>query len=193
MKRTVTLLLLIIISLFVVWLYFSKNTHWQLNNVPIPTQRPKMPNGIPAFCSPIDVQALLTVDHAAGNVYGTFLIKNISTKTCRIPGNNFITPEYDTNTIKNITVEHTGTQESALFTLLPSQTLYSQMHYPNGPQCQGNIKSANVVFTYTISPSDKLTFLNQENDKYQQVTVCITTAYTTTIQIWNMSSKPITQ
>ncbi len=151
------------------------------------------PTNTMSYCTPQNLDASLTLSHGAGNVYGTFTLKNLSQQTCQILGEEFINVAYDTNTVKNITITHTGQTQSQNFILSPGQTLYSQVHYPNGPQCQSvGINTTGVVFTYKISPTDTVSFKNENGNIMQQVQTCKSPTDMTEIQIWNMSTSPIT-
>lgn len=163
--------------------YAKKNTTQEQNLSGMPT--PSVVNNTP-YCSPQDLQTGLNLSPGAGNIYGTFTIKNISGTTCQIIGNNFITANYDMQTINNIKVEHIGIPETQIFQVAPNQTIYSQVHYPNGPQCSTGIKTAKVIFKYAVSPIDTVSF------DQQGLTICDLATDITTIQIWNMSSEPIT-
>jgi len=143
-----------------------------------------------SYCSPQDLQANLSLSPGAGNVYGTFTLKNISQANCQVLGNNFIAANYNTTTVKNITIMHEGITQSAPFQLSPNQTIYSQVHYPNGPQCQGSTVATPVTFTYKISPADTVTFANQTGNKAQNVMTCATSDITA-IEIWQISLMPI--
>lgn len=152
------------------------------------------PEGEKAFCTPDDLQASVVVGPAAGNIYGDMTLKNISRQSCRISGGEYINADYDTGTVKNIIVNHIGEVQPQQFTLVPGQSLYSRVHYPNGPQCHSiGLKSVRVTFTYRISPANTVTFTNQEGKTIQTVQACSSTADVTEIQIWNMSVQPITE
>lgn len=142
-----------------------------------------------SYCSSSNLQAFLNLSPAAGNIYGTFTLKNISNQSCSISGGNFIEVSYP-NSIKNISVTHVGQTQSQPFTLSPNQTLYSQVHHPNGPQCQGPTQQVNVSFSYKISPTNSITF-NTEGNTPAIVQDC-QGPEVTQIQIWQMSTQPIT-
>lgn len=159
---------------------------------PISTPSPSITNTT-TFCTPQNVQAGLTLSPGAGNVYGTFTLKNISSSTCQIIGGSFISPQYDTSTVKNITITDTGQTQSQPFDLAPNQSIYSQVHYPNGPQCQSvGLNQTPVTFSYKISPTDSVSFKTPDGKTQQIVQTCKSPTDMTEIQIWNMSTKPIT-
>lgn len=153
---------------------------------------PKPTSPVSSSCTPQNVQASLELHPGAGNVYGTFTLKNISNRACQILGGKFIEAKYDTNSVKNIKITHLGQNQSQPFTLSPNQTLYSQVHYPNGPQCSTRTQPVNVTFTYKISPTEDINFKNQNGETQQAVQTCQLPTEITEIQIWNMANKPIT-
>lgn len=145
-----------------------------------------------SYCSPSSLDATLGLNGAAGSIYGNAEIKNTSSTPCQIIGNNFIDASFDSS-IKNLTVTHTGTSTNQTFTLQPGKSVYSQVRYQNGPQCQGPTVQDQVTFSYKISPSGSVTFKNTENGKTAQVVQgCSSPTDMTEITVWNMSSQPIT-
>ena len=147
--------------------------------------------GIPsAFCKPQDLKADITFQGAAGNIYGTLAIKNVSKEKCPIRGSGFVNPSYSAT---NINVKTQGNPGPSSLTLLPDQTVYSQIHYPNGPQCQGPIAYADVYFSYDISPGKNVEFKNQEGKVKQTIGVCKSLKEITEIDVWSLSEKPVNQ
>lgn len=189
MKRFVISVAVVILALLI-YLFVIKLTKPPQNpltpTIPVPTKKPVLQN---TYCDPKNLKAEIELSPAAGNIYGTFTIKNISQNPCQIVGNNFIKPETEA---KNIAVIPQGTPGPALFTLSPGQTIYSQIHYPNGPQCQGPTDSKDISFSYHISPDESVTFVG--NGHYKPlINVCQSPSEITQIRIWGMSDKPITQ
>lgn len=158
---------------------------------PTQTPSPTEAENTTSYCTPNQLQANLALEPAAGNIYGTFTLKNISSKTCRISGNSFISANYP-NSTKNITITHVGEPTQPVYDLAQNQTLYSQLHYPNGPQCSSGTQTTPVTFTYAVSPTNTVTFTGQNGSTSQNVTTCKNTNEETTIQIWNIANKPIT-
>lgn len=145
------------------------------------------------YCSPEDIQAVLTLSPGAGNVYGTFTIKNFTKVSCLIQGGQFITPDYDSQSVKNISVSYIGHTQPVPFVLPPGQSLYSQVHYPNGPQCQSiGFNQTPVSFSYKISSTDTVLFKTGEGKTQLVIQTCKTNSAITEIKIWNLSSQPIT-
>lgn len=189
MKKTVTGIVIAIIVLFLGLATYLYSPHTNLIPVltPTPTSAP-----IHSFCNTNDLQALITLSPGAGNVYGTLTVKNIGTKPCQIEGENYVNAKYDTQAVKNISIEHQGTAESSMYAISPNQSLYSQIHYPNGPQCSDRTIATPVTFAYSVSPNNTIDFVNNDNSKTVTVNTCLSNSEVTTIQIWNLSSTPIT-
>jgi hypothetical protein len=144
-----------------------------------------------AYCTLQDLQTSLALEPAAGNIFGTITIRNVSTNTCQIVGSNTLSLQYDTQTIKNISVTHKGDVASTLFSLTPNQTLYSKLHYPNGPQCSGPTHTAKVTFMYAVSPTENVDIVNQNGTIEQNIQVCQSESEQTTIDLWYLSTEPI--
>jgi len=200
----VTLLVIVIILAFVlggliVYILLNKTTSSTKGIItPTPTQiqttsTPSPTETSSSFCLPSNLSSTLSLSPGAGNVYGTFKITNTSSEPCQIEGNHFIQVNYDTNTIKNLTVTHQGTNTTDVYTLQPNQSIYSQVHYPNGPQCSGPTVQDPVSFTYTISNNDTVTFKDSMSGKQSfVVNGCSLATEKTEITIWNISNQPIT-
>lgn len=145
------------------------------------------------FCIPAQLKSTVQLSSGAGNVYGTFMITNISDHACKVIGDSFIQVHYDSDSIKNLVVEHSGNPSHSRFTLQPQSSVYSQVHYPNGPQCNGPTVTDQVSFTYAISDTDSVTFKDiRSNSNTFSVNGCSAANDTTTITIWNLSNEPIT-
>ncbi|CAN5228404.1 hypothetical protein BH09PAT2_BH09PAT2_06860 [soil metagenome] len=194
-KRFFVLSIVIVIFFGSVHYFLSKSTNKDLPNPPIdetsetPTTS-KQPDT--KYCIPQNLQALLVLDPGAGNSYGTLTLKNISNDTCQIQGGEYISANYDSNIIKNIKVSHTGQNQSTSFLLFPNQMIYSQVHYPNGPQCQSiGLNDVQITFSYQISPNNKVIFKDEHDIAGQMLHICKSPSDMTEIKIWNMATKPI--
>jgi hypothetical protein len=143
-------------------------------------------------CRTTDIQGQLSLEPAAGNIYGTITITNTSTRTCKIIANNNITATYNTNKVKNIVIDYKTKPTLDTYYLLPQNTLYSQIHYPNGPQCSTPIQSTPVIFSYKISSASAVTLRTPQGRITQSVTTCTDPTEKTTIDLWSLSQKPIT-
>jgi hypothetical protein len=139
------------------------------------------------YCSSQNLKATITTEGAAGNIYGTLTLKNVSNKNCSIIGKNFLDASYSA---ENLTTAHQGSEGEALILLEPGKAVYSEIHYPNGPQCSSGITQASVVFSYKISPSDEVDFADQNGSISQKVTVCNSVTEKTNIDLWSISKSP---
>jgi len=148
-----------------------------------------------SYCSASSIGGLVNFQGAAGSSYGSFAIKNLSKQQCLVLGDQYIGVKYDTNSVKNLTITHMGHTPAQPFLLAPNAIIYSQVHYPNGAQCQSaGLNTTKVVFYYKISPTETVPFRNNQNGSIeQQVATCKSPSGKTEIQIWNMSPQPITQ
>jgi hypothetical protein len=144
-----------------------------------------------AYCTPQDLLTSLSLEPAAGNIYGKITIKNVSPNKCQVIGSNALSANYDTQAIKNISTTHQGDVASTLFSLAPNETLYSQIHYPNGPQCSGPTQTAKVTFMYAVSPTENVDIVNQNGTIEQNIQVCQSESEQTTIDLWYLSTQPI--
>jgi hypothetical protein len=146
---------------------------------PLPSPTP----GLHSFiCQPEDLQATLTLSPAAGNVFGTFTLKNISAQACQIQSDKFINADYDMKLYPNIVIQQKGQPQNGTINLLPDQTLSSQLHYPNGPQCSSGTAQAKVSFDYELAAEQKIVFTSQKG-KEQIIPVCRTVSEVTTVEI----------
>lgn len=162
---------------------------------PTPTlpPNPTPTSAVDEYCTPTALQTQVNLSPGAGNIYGTFTLKNISQASCKILGGEFIAVHFD-STIKNIAITHIGQIQKDPFAVQPGQTIYSQIHYPNGPQCQSvGLTSVPVTFTYQISPTQVVSFTSIGQQIKPIVQACKNPTDITTIEIWNMAIKPITQ
>lgn len=201
--KNILLSLIILILLASTGYIVATNKNKGTTSLPSPTPSPRIQTAVTPsgsvvtsavnYCHPQALQALVTFSPGAGNIYGTFTLKNVSRTPCQILGNAFITAAYDTSMVKNITISHIGQTQPQSFLLAPRQNLYSQVHYPNGPQCQSiGLNSTTVTFVYKISPEDTITFKNPQDGSQQVVQTCKSPTDMTDIQIWNIATAPIT-
>lgn len=136
------------------------------------------------LCTPKDIEAAITTEGAAGNIYGTLTLKNISSKNCQIAGDNFVGVQ---DTATNIVASPLGKDGPEEIILNPHQIVYAQIHYPNGPQCSSGIIETPVVFSYRISPKDTVVFHSRDNASVIQVTTCISSQEMTQIDVSSIS------
>lgn len=196
MRRRLLLFLGIIILITAAVYLYPKKSFAPQHTIPAVTPRITVslsPTITISFCTSGDLKPSITLGAGAGNIYGTITLKNTSAKQCQIVGGEFISATYDTNAVKNITVSHIGQTQAQPFVIAPNETIYSQVHYPNGPQCQSiGLTQTKVTFTYKISPTETVAFKNQNGDTQQVVQTCTSPTDMTKIDIWNMSTTPIT-
>lgn len=187
MKKTV-IVLIILLSLVFAFTFLSKSSSPQ--NPTLPSPIPTMATIESGFCNPQDLDANADFQAAAGNIYATLSIKNISGKKCQIFGSNFILPIFDA---KNITVKNQQELGPQTFTLSPDKAVYSQIHYPNGPQCSGPVSQTKISFSYKISSRDSISFKNQNGDTTQNIGICASPTEITQVDVWGISEKPVNQ
>jgi hypothetical protein len=142
-------------------------------------------------CQPSNLEAKISLSPGAGNVYGDLTIKNVGDNPCSLDLGNSLNVEYD-NSIKNITSSLKTKPSLGLFTLNPNSMVYSQVHYPNGPQCNGATKSVNVKFAYKINSGSTVVFKNPQGSEAQSVNACQGSSDMTQIDLWSFSKSKIT-
>ena len=159
-------------------------------SLPVATAEVSPTSNQPSYCLPTDLGAIVNLEGAAGNIYGTVTITNTSAHACQIIGSNFVQASF---VAKNLSLATQGQPGPATLTLAPQQAVYSQIHYPNGPQCSGQIQNAAVTFSYKISATDSVEIKNQNGDTMQTIGVCSSLSESTTIDGWSISQKPVNQ
>lgn len=114
-------------------------------------------------CDPKQLKAEMTTEVAAGNAYTKITIQNISDKDCNIVGDNKLEVQYP-NSVKNFKTQLKRQPTEKIFTLARAQTIYSLIHYPNGPQCSSEATDVNAMVSYKISDLDTVTFKPTQGD-----------------------------
>lgn len=109
------------------------------------------------YCTPTQLDAILNTNVAAGQAYTTLTIKNISAKACDVIGNNQPQVMYPTS-VNNFQTQLKSQPIAKVFTLAPGQTIYSLIHFPNGPQCSSEAVDVNAGVSYVISANDTVSF-----------------------------------
>lgn len=137
-------------------------------------------------CNNNQLSALITTEGAAGSIYGNLTITNTSDSECQISLGNLVKAKFSAN---NISYNYTVTSASQPFTLQPNQKVYSQIHYPNGPQCQSTISSKPISLVYE-SGSLSLNFKDMNGNTSFNISACLGTE-NTLINIWPVSATPI--
>lgn len=126
--------------------------------------------GVP-FCKKQDLSCIGTFDVAAGNAYGTFILKNISMSSCRIIGNNTLLMQYP-SAVTNIKITQTTKPTHAVLTLKPNESVQATVHYPNGPQCHSPLEKVDVMFIYEIAPGVVVPFMSNDTTNPFEITSC---------------------
>ncbi|HVZ11695.1 MAG TPA: DUF4232 domain-containing protein [Patescibacteria group bacterium] len=195
--RYLTILAFIFIIAFFVLFLFAFIHKSQIQTTPTVTLAPIQVTATTtpkpttqSFCNLEALQANITTEGAAGSIYGTLTIKNISKSDCDIQGNQFIIAQ---TPAQNVTTKQQLPAGSAIITLKQNQTVYSQIHYPNGPQCNGPIKQSPVTFSYNISPSMAVMFKNQSGSTQQMMNTCNISSDITQIDVWSISDTQVNQ
>lgn len=150
----------------------------------------------PAPCAPADLSAQASFEGAAGTIYGTLSIKNISDKTCTIAGNAFPKLDYDQTSVKNLNVINLGIPSAKQFAIEPGSAVYAQIRFPNGPQCGSGINIVNATLSYAISPEISVAFDNVlggagKNQPVFSITACDAGKDITDVKITNLSDIPV--
>lgn len=127
---------------------------------------------------------------AAGNIYVTLTIKNVSQTSCQVIGNNLPSVNYpiSVTNFKTITKRQPTT---TVFTLTPNQTIYSLIHYPNGPQCSSKATGVDTGVSYAISSKDTISFKPTMGTTLE-IPSCGSSSDITTIDLYPFSSQQVT-
>ena len=140
------------------------------------------------FCNSENLEAEISFEGAAGNIYGAATIKNIGAKQCEMIADNFINATY---AAKNISVMQQGQIGPNFVVLSPEQTVYSQIHFPNGPQCSSGTQQTPVTFRYQISENNSVTFVPAGNFPSSTITTCTAEKDITQLDVWSISLQPL--
>lgn len=180
MKRLIGIVIVCVLIVLAAVLLLQNNTHPSKPLPPASAQNSPTPKE--TFCTLADIQTTITSDGAAGNIYGSLQIKNISPSICTIQGNQFIQATFSAS---NLRVVHKGNTGPATIALKPGQIVYSRIHYPNGPQCQGPTTQTPVTLTYAISSITHVTFKPAGNVP-TAVTTCVAKDQLTILDVWSI-------
>jgi hypothetical protein len=153
-----------------------------------PTETP-LPTLSTTDCQLASLLGTVTFEPAAGNIYGTAKLTNISKEFCMISLNKNLQLTY-LPTIKNINVVYTGTPSAASYKLFPNSSVYALIHMPNGPQCQSPLHQAQGSLSYQINTSQTLNFTSQNQPDFM-INVCTDISDITTIEISSFSPRPL--
>jgi hypothetical protein len=199
MKRLIIIVILFAIISFSTALYFlishfTPRTTVQLltpsvSLSPIQSQTPtqKQTQEQIILCRKEQLSASISPEGAAGNIYAKIEITNKSKTDCDVVLGNTIIVQVKA---QNIIIHNQQTVPSEYFKLAPSQKIYSQVHYPNGPQCQTGVSPKQITFLYEIPQTEFTMELIPTQKMILQA--CTSQAEKTTIDIWPLSKNPIT-
>lgn len=184
--------LLVIILIFVVILLVAKTLLNNQSTTPSSKISPTSTTGAQSdqsSCNPEQLRVTMQLEPAAGNIYGSITLTNTSQKACDIVIGQKIQANVPP-TIKNLTIAYLGSEDKETVTLTPGQSIYSQLHYPNGPQCSSGIVSTPVILTYPLANNQTLT-LTDKNNSQVKVATCQNPVDMTTLDLWYFSTKPL--
>lgn len=147
-------------------------------------------NSQAVFCTPSQLQATADPEVAAGNAYVTLTIQNTSQTTCEVVGNNSLIVDYP-NSVTNFQIAHKGQSTTPVFTLEPGQTIYSLVHFPNGPQCSSEATDVDSMVSYDISQNDSVSFTPTQGSTIA-IPSCGNPSEITTIDLYPFSTTQVT-
>ncbi|CAN5172809.1 hypothetical protein BH09PAT1_BH09PAT1_5320 [soil metagenome] len=162
------------------------------NFINTPTATPTLsptPTISSSACLPSALQATISFEPAAGNIYGTAKLTNASTQLCTI----FINQQLQLAllpTIKNVKINYTNVLTPQTFTLQPKTSLYALVHMPNGPQCQSSLHQVQASLSYEIMPGQPIAFMNNNKSDFL-INACQSSSDITTVDIATFSAKPL--
>lgn len=193
--KVAAIVAIIIAVLGIGFLFMMGRQGQQINipstNQPSPTVTAITPSDTQtSFCTPSQLQAAAQPDVAAGNVYVTLTIQNTSQTTCQIIGNNSLSVGYP-NSVTNFQIAHMGQASTPVFTLQPNQTIYSLIHFPNGPQCSSEATGVDAMVSYDISQSDSVSFVPTSGPTIS-IPSCGNPSEITTIDLYPFSTSQVT-
>ena len=154
-----------------------------------PTLAPTSPQT--TSCQQNQVKATISTQGAAGNIYGTLEMTNTGKSACEIELGNTVIATFDNKSLipQNIAVHNVHTVPVESYLLVPGAKVYSQVHYPNGPQCQSGIKQIYVSF---LVDQTGIIFQPDAHTENLVIQACKSDTEKTTVDIWPLSKSPIT-
>jgi hypothetical protein len=173
-------IIIFVIFLGVIYLVFANKSSL---NLAVATSTPQTATPSPIAntdCTNDQLSASASYEPAAGNIYGTLTITNTSNTDCTVTLGDTIKANY---TASNISINYESNPPTLSQNLHPGDKVYSQVHYPNGPQCQSEILPKPVIFSYEMN-NIKVDFDSTS------VSACAGSE-NTQIDIWPLSIKPI--
>jgi len=186
MKKIILIIILLVIIIFTVVSYhvIAHFSTQSTNTVMTPPQ----PSTGESLCQKNQLETSLSSQGAAGNIYDTLTLTNKGKTTCTVVLGNTVTAQFEAS---NMTIHYIENVPSENFVLAPDANVYSQIHYPNGPQCQSGIKEQPISFYYKNGQTSLLFVPNAQTLKLT-VQACLSPNEKTIIDIWPLSKQPIT-
>jgi hypothetical protein len=185
MKKVLLVIILLVIIIATTAAYYFI-AHF--GNVYMAKTNSQTTNNPSSLCQNNQLATSLSAQGAAGNIYDTLVLTNKGKTACTVVLGNTITAQFSAN---NMTVHYVENVSSQNFVLAPATTAYSQIHYPNGPQCQSGIKPQPISFLYKTDQTS-VVFASDAQTGKMVVQACVSPTEKTTIDIWPLSKQPIT-
>lgn len=180
------IIIAVIVGVGIGFVFFQRFTNVSPSQNQTTNQATMTPEG---FCSPSQLSGTVDPNPGAGNVYATVTITNISSTPCQVVGNNTLSIDYP-NSVTNFQVVPQGTPSSATFNLEPNQSIYSLIHYPNGPQCSSQVTGVDAGVSYNVSQAETLAF-TPTNASTIEIPSCDSPSEVTTIDVYPFSTSPV--
>lgn len=138
-------------------------------------------------CRSDALKGSISWDAAAGNLYGSVKLTNTSQKSCVMSLSNKLQLSY-LSTVKNITVNYTGTPSAYTSKMYPNTSFYATIHIPNGPQCQSSSYQAQVGLSYQINSEEVITFSSSGKPNFM-MNICSNPKEITRVDISPLSAQ----
>jgi uncharacterized protein DUF4232 len=189
MKKLILIIILLIIIAFTAAGYFFI-VHFQKPNAPIKQTPSAMVSQTQSqFCQTNQLSGDVMTQGGAGNIYATLTLTNSGKTACTVVLGNTVKVTFNA---KNIVTNYKKNAPSQNFMLAPGGKVYSQIHYPNGPQCQSPIKEVPITFLYKTDQTS-VTFQPNSLSLKLSIQACSSETEKTIVDIWPLSKNPITQ
>lgn len=195
--KNVIVAILVVIILAGAGYYFLQQSNSQQGGAtvtPTPTQNTQVTttptSTASAFCTPSQITATMNTEVAAGNAYVQLTIKNTSQNECQVVGNNMPEVGYPVS-VENFQTVTKRPATTPIFTLAPDQTIYSLIHYPNGPQCSSMATGVDAMVSYAVSEDDTVTFQPTRGTTLS-IPSCGDDSDITTIDLYAFSTEEVT-
>lgn len=190
----IVVVLLILIGGASYFFYQTRFTPVTAAPSPTPTANtstnPTSPAAQSTFCTPSQLQATMDEEVAAGNAYVQIMLKNTSSSSCQVIGNNTLSVGYS-NSVTNFKTDVKRQPTTPAFTLAPNQTIYALVHFPNGPQCSSEGTDVNSMVSYQINDKDTVSFKPTRGDTLL-IPSCGKASEVTMIDLYPFSSTQVT-